>query len=129
MIPAIAPMYPPVLGPITQDSHPQHPAVDIACLKGTPVRASHAGVGKYVYSRTLGLTYYIESPNGTITSYSHLESVSNPGWKKIGEEIGACGSTGVWSSGPHVHFESNIRFYFTEPWSSGQPNGTPSPNL
>jgi murein DD-endopeptidase MepM/ murein hydrolase activator NlpD len=24
-----------------------------------------------------------------------------------GDQIGTCGNTGIWSSGPHLHFESN----------------------
>ena len=49
----------------------------------------------------------LQGSGGLITSYSHLQSAAGPGSFNRGDVIGSCGNTGIWSSGPHLHFESN----------------------
>ena len=94
-------------GVITQGVREGHPAIDIACVTGTPVRAAHDGEGKVRRSYTHGTTFELRGSDGLETSYSHLHSAMPAGFYKRGDQIGTCGNTGIWSSGPHLHFETN----------------------
>jgi murein DD-endopeptidase MepM/ murein hydrolase activator NlpD len=94
-------------GVITQGVREGHPAIDIACITGTPVRAAHDGIGSVRNSRTHGTTFELRGINGLETSYSHLHTAMPAGPYRRGDQIGTCGNTGIWSSGPHLHFESN----------------------
>ena len=56
---------------------------------------------------------YAYVTNGTVrTYYAHLQLISPPGWYEQGEQIATCGNTGSWSTGPHLHFESNVPYRF-----------------
>ena len=96
-------------GVITQYPSPDHPAWDIACRTGRPVRAYHDGM---MHSRThpgLGNVVEIEGKEGR-SLYAHLHSVVGPSREvKRGELIGQCGNTGSWTTGPHLHFEFTPR--------------------
>ncbi len=94
-------------GVVTQDVRVGHPAIDIACTVGTPVHAAHDGVGRVERSYTHGITFVLAGGDGLETSYSHLNSAKAAGNYSRGDVIGTCGNTGIWSSGPHLHFESN----------------------
>ena len=94
-------------GVITQGIREGHPAIDIACITGTPVRAAHDGQGSVRRSYTHGITFEIKGADGVQTSYSHLDTAVAAGPIQRGDLIGTCGNTGIWSSGPHLHFESN----------------------
>ncbi|GDX72257.1 hypothetical protein LBMAG39_06900 [Cyanobium sp.] len=106
LIPALQLLHP-MPGVITQGVRAGHPAIDIACIQGTPVRAAHDGQGRQERSLTHGITFVLHGEDGLRTSYSHLEKASAPGPFRRGDVIGSCGNTGIWSSGPHLHFESN----------------------
>ena len=106
LIPALQLLHP-MPGVITQGVRPGHHAIDIACIPGTPVRAAHDGRGSQERSLTHGITFVLHGEGGLRTSYSHLEKASAPGHFRRGDVIGSCGNTGIWSSGPHLHFESN----------------------
>lgn len=97
----------PMPGVITQGVRPGHPAIDIACAPGTVVRAAHDGVAQVERSYTHGITVVIHGSDGLETSYSHLQRAEASGAIPRGAVIGRCGNTGIWSSGPHLHFESN----------------------
>ena len=94
-------------GVITQGVREGHPAIDIACITGTPVRAAHDGEGRVRRSRTHGTTFELRGADGLETSYSHLHTAMPAGTYQRGDQIGTCGNTGIWSSGPHLHFESS----------------------
>jgi len=94
-------------GVVTQDAHAEHPALDIACAVGTPVRAAHDGVASVIRRHTHGNTVVLVGNNGLETSYSHLHSAQGPGTYKRGDLIGHCGNSGAWTTGPHLHFETN----------------------
>ncbi|MGC6482328.1 MAG: M23 family metallopeptidase [Synechococcus sp.] len=97
----------PMAGVVTQDVRPGHPAIDIACTVGTPVHAAHDGIGRVERSYTHGITFVLAGEDGLQTSYSHLNSAQAAGRYSRGDLIGTCGNTGIWTSGPHLHFESN----------------------
>lgn len=93
-----------------------HYGVDIGNVRGTPVKAAADGVvSKVVNSCKEGATncggrygnyIIIEHPNGTSTTYAHLNSVNVSVGQDVsqGEKIGGLGNTGR-STGPHLHFE------------------------
>lgn len=103
---------PPINGTITQEWSEDHQAVDFACTVGRPVWAVTEGETTRHYSSRMGWVVTVVSPGGTVTSYSHLHEAFAPGDVEQGDTIGLCGNTGSWSTGPHLHFESNKPFTF-----------------
>lgn len=97
----------PLSGVVTQHVSQKHVAVDVACMIGDPVVAVHDGSGHSSRSRTHGNVFTLKHESGLVTSYSHLDTVKPNGIFKKGEQIGTCGNTGAWSTGPHLHFESS----------------------
>ena len=102
---------PPTNGVITQIRHQDHDAFDFSCVTGSPVYAVHSGELTSDYNGRMG-NIAIVKRNGRVSTYSHLQVVYPPGWYEKGEVIGICGNTGSWSTGPHVHFESNQPYTF-----------------
>lgn len=88
-------------------------------------------------SHTHGITFVLEGDNALETSYSHLQSARPAGAYQRGDLIGHCGNTGIWSSGPHLHFESSQpQLLSSLERGTGEPNpgstasasgGTPQP--
>ncbi|MEK7630762.1 MAG: M23 family metallopeptidase [Patescibacteria group bacterium] len=84
--------------------------IDIAALRGTPVRASAAGTVIIArgsgWNGGYGSYVVIAHANGTQTLYAHLSAVNILVGESVGqgETIGAVGSTGK-STGNHLHFE------------------------
>lgn len=84
-----------------------HSGIDIAVVRGTPVRA--AASGRVIYSgwvKGYGNTVIIDHGNLMTTLYAHNdELVARAGTHvKIGDVIAYSGNTGD-STGPHLHFE------------------------
>jgi murein DD-endopeptidase MepM/ murein hydrolase activator NlpD len=102
---------PPAQGSIVQNWSPDHPGLDFACLRGSPIVAAHSGELTHGRNSRMGVYAYVTRGN-TRTYYAHLQSVQPTGWYEQGEQIGTCGSTGSWSTGPHLHFESNVPYRF-----------------
>jgi murein DD-endopeptidase MepM/ murein hydrolase activator NlpD len=84
-----------------------HPAVDLAAVPGTPVRAALGGTVIFAGWNSYGYGYLIVLAHGPYTTlYGHLSEIY-VGCKQYvgaGQVIGGVGSTGD-SSGPHLHFE------------------------
>jgi murein DD-endopeptidase MepM/ murein hydrolase activator NlpD len=97
----------PLAGVITQQVRPGHPAIDISCVEGTPVRAAHDGKGSTRWSRDLGWTFTLNAPDGLQTIYAHLQRGGDAGTYSRGDVIGLCGNTGRLTTGAHLHFGSN----------------------
>ena len=68
------------------------------------MRAAHDGVGRSRWIGTHGWTFHLNG-SGVISRYSHLSVGASAGAYRRGEIIGLCGSTGRWSTGPHLRFE------------------------
>jgi murein DD-endopeptidase MepM/ murein hydrolase activator NlpD len=89
-----------------QWSSGRHTGQDFSAPTGTPVRAAAAGTviaagwdGRY------GRRIEIRHGDGTVSSYSHLSSISVEGGRvAAGQRIGSVGTSGN-TSGPHLHFE------------------------
>jgi murein DD-endopeptidase MepM/ murein hydrolase activator NlpD len=98
----------PVTGPITQYPSAHHPAVDIACLPGSLVRAAHSGTVRTRWSHDLGNV--VEVDGETYRSlYAHLNSVERVKVVRQGDSLGTCGNTGRLSTGPHLHLEITLK--------------------
>ena len=91
-------------GVVTQYPSADHPAWDIACRTGRPVHAVIDGKLTTKRNGRMGNMVIIEGPQGR-TLYAHLQTVTEPRQVVSGEVVGTCGSTGSWSTGPHVHVE------------------------
>ncbi len=110
-------LFPPLTGVITQGYDPlkNHFAVDVGVPEKTPVKAVSDGtVILAEWTTETGYVVIIKHEQNLISVYKHNESLAvNQGDLVIsGEVIGFAGSTGVLSTGPHLHFEL---------WSDGYP--------
>ena len=110
-------LFPPLTGMITQSYDPSknHFAVDVGVPEKTPVKAVSDGtVILAEWTTETGYVVIIKHEQNLISVYKHNESLAvNQGDLVIsGEVIGFAGSTGILSTGPHLHFEL---------WSDGYP--------
>lgn len=84
-----------------------HCGIDISAPRGTPVHAAAAGtVVRAAYRQGYGRTILIDHGNGTLTRYSHCDTMLCKAGDNIkaGQKIGTVGRTGR-TTGPHLHFE------------------------
>lgn len=84
-----------------------HSGIDLACAKGTPIKASDGGTVVFSgWGNGYGNMIKINHGNGFYTIYGHnSKNIVSVGQKVAqGEVIGYVGSTGN-STGNHVHFE------------------------
>jgi len=107
----------PIKGEITQDydSKEKHFAIDIAVDKDTPVKAVADGTVIFKgFTADTGYVIVIEHSQGFISVYKHNSSIYKEQGElvKSGEVIASAGSTGSFSTGPHLHFEL---------WNDGYP--------
>ncbi len=87
-----------------------HNGVDMPCAIGDPIRAATEGIVTIAESYGgYGNTVVIQHANSISSLYAHLNSwsVNVDQYVFTGEQIGACGTTGL-STGPHLHFEIRI---------------------
>ena len=110
-------LFPPVTGVITQGYNPpeNHFAVDIGVPEKTPVKAVSGGtVILAEWTTETGYVVIIKHEQNLISVYKHNESlaVSQGDLVISGEVISFAGSTGILSTGPHLHLEL---------WSDGYP--------
>lgn len=111
----------PVRGPITSKFGPRrspftgkrafHAGLDIGAALGKEVRAP--AKGKVViagYDARMGRYIRINHGYGVQTTYGHLSERLVKGGQKVrrGDLIGLVGSTGRFSTGPHLHYEIAI---------------------
>ena len=92
--------------PIT-GNYTMHNGVDLAAYQGTSVYASKSGiVTTAAYNYALGNYVVINHGDGYSTMYGHMTHfiVSEGDDVTQGQTIGYVGSTGVYSTGPHLHF-------------------------
>jgi len=107
----------PIKGEITQDydSKEKHFAIDIAVDKDTPVKAVADGTVIFKgFTADTGYVIVLEHSQGFISVYKHNASIFKEQGELVrsGEVIASAGSTGNFSTGPHLHFEL---------WNDGYP--------
>jgi murein DD-endopeptidase MepM/ murein hydrolase activator NlpD len=99
----------PATGPITSEFGPSHPlGIDIGQSSG-PVVAATDGVVMFAGGNiccSYGLYVVVESADGIVTLYGHLDSIAVAEGQKVrqGEPLGIVGCTGH-CYGTHLHFE------------------------
>ncbi|PBC62137.1 peptidase M23 [Streptomyces sp. Tue6028] len=121
---------PPITSPYGMRMHPilhvykLHTGIDFGAAAGTPFKAARDGTVTFAgWSNGYGNRVVIS--HGTIdgdqisTTYNHMSALSvRVGQKvKVGQQVGAVGSTG-YSTGPHAHFEvqQNGTYVDPAPW-------------
>ncbi len=110
-------LFPPVNGTISESYDPKnkHYAVDIVVAENTPVKATAAGTVIFAeWTAQTGYVIIIEHQNNLISVYKHNASLikQQGDLVRAGEVIAGSGSTGDYTTGPHLHFEL---------WSNGYP--------
>ena len=110
-------LFPPVNGNISEGYNvkEKHYAVDIIVAKNTPVKATADGTVIFAeWTAETGYVAIIEHSHELISVYKHNASLTKEQGDvvKAGEVIAMAGSTGEYSTGPHLHFEL---------WSKGYP--------
>ncbi len=107
---SIFPLMMPTAGFVTRgvDYAIQHYGLDISAPEGEPVVAPAAGEVIFAdWTLTGGNTLLIAHAGDYITAYKHCARILVSVGSKVsrGEAIALVGSTGVTSTGPHLHFE------------------------
>jgi murein DD-endopeptidase MepM/ murein hydrolase activator NlpD len=113
----------PLAAPITSPFGPRggrfHAGVDLPSASGTPVRA--AAPGRVAYAGWLdggwGKIIRVAHRGGVRTFYAHLSRIDVRVGQRVraGTRVGAVGATGVFVSGPHLHFEVRVRGAAVDP--------------
>lgn len=99
----------------------KHKGLDIAGCIGEPIAAAKSGIAETgEVPRGMGKYVKVSHPDGSITVYGHLSSVSvaNKSWVWQGQEIGEIGKTGnadYPNMDPHLHFEIRINGKAVDP--------------
>lgn len=107
----------PVTGTITEgyNANEKHFAVDVVVKTGTPVKAISDGTVIFAeWTAETGHVIILEHAIGYISIYKHNGALHKQQGDlvKSGEVIASSGSTGEFTTGPHLHFEL---------WSDGYP--------
>lgn len=110
-------LFPPVKGPISSgySIKEKHYGVDVVVAKNAPVKTVSDGTVIFAeWTSETGNVIIVEHSHGLISVYKHNSSLTKEQGERVkkGEVIAAAGSTGEYSTGPHLHFEL---------WSEGQP--------
>ncbi|PZW44197.1 murein DD-endopeptidase MepM/ murein hydrolase activator NlpD [Mesonia algae] len=110
-------LFPPLNGKISEgyNAKEKHYAVDIIAKENSPVKSTADGTVIFAeWTADTGYVMIIEHSYGLISVYKHNSSLTKEQGElvKAGEVIAMSGSTGDFSTGPHLHFEL---------WSDGYP--------
>lgn len=88
-----------------------HTGVDLAANQGTAIYATAAGVvAAASYSDAYGYYVSLSHGNGYGSFYGHMTNYIVAAGDSVsqGQVIGYVGSTGIYSTGPHLHFEISV---------------------
>ncbi|NJY61488.1 M23 family metallopeptidase [Salinimicrobium sp. CDJ15-81-2] len=110
-------LFPPLKGPFSEayNIKDKHFGVDIVASHNAPVKSVADGTVIFGgWTAETGNVIIIEHSYGLISIYKHNSSLTKEQGERVlrGEVIATAGSTGEFSTGPHLHFEL---------WSDGQP--------
>lgn len=110
-------LFPPIKGPISEgyNIEDKHYGIDIVAVKNAPIKAVADGTVIFSeWTAETGNVIIVEHSYDLISIYKHNSSLTKEQGEKVkkGEVIATAGSTGEFSTGPHLHFEL---------WSQGQP--------
>ncbi len=85
-----------------------HDGTDFAAATGTPVYAANSGTVSTQVTAAVGLVVTIDHGGGVITKYEHLSRFVLTGPVQAGQLIALSGSTGQFTTGPHLHFTVEV---------------------
>lgn len=110
-------LFTPLRGQISEayNAKEKHYAVDIIAKENSPVKSTADGTVIFAeWTADTGYVIIVEHSYGLISVYKHNSSLTKEQGElvKAGEVIAMSGSTGGFSTGPHLHFEL---------WSDGYP--------
>lgn len=110
-------LFPPLKGPFSESYNirDKHFGVDIVASHNAPVKSVADGTVIFAaWTAETGNVIIVEHSYGLISIYKHNSSLTKEQGERVqrGEVIATAGSTGEYSTGPHLHFEL---------WSEGQP--------
>ncbi len=124
-----SPFNPNRLHPVFKTKRP-HRGVDYAAPTGTPIKAAGDGVIEFSgWQNGYGNVVYIKHPHDIVTVYAHQSRLADfkKGQKvKQGDTIGYVGQTG-WATGPHLHFEFQVKGVHRNPLTVTLPDAAPLP--
>ena len=110
-------LFPPLKGPFSEgfSIKQKHFGVDIVASQNAPVKSVADGTVIFSgWTAETGNVIIIEHSYGMTSIYKHNSSLTKEQGERVqrGEVIATAGSTGEYSTGPHLHFEL---------WSEGRP--------
>ncbi len=110
-------LFPPLKGPVSEGYNikDRHFGVDIVAAHNAPVKTVADGTVIFAgWTSQTGNVIIVEHSYGLLSVYKHNASLTKEQGERVkkGEVIATAGSTGEFSTGPHLHFEL---------WSEGQP--------
>ena len=106
-----------------------HKGIDYAAPTGTPVRATGDGIVHFIGPQSgYGNLLVLKHRGEYTTLYAHLhnfgEGLREGSKVAQGDVIGFVGQTG-WATGPHLHYEFQIRGEHVDPLNAALPTSTP----
>ena len=110
-------LFPPLKGPFSEvyNIKEKHYGVDIVASQNAPVKSVADGTVVFSgWTAETGNVIIVEHSYGLLSIYKHNSSLTKEQGERVrkGEVIATAGSTGEYSTGPHLHFEL---------WSDGRP--------
>lgn len=110
-------LFTPINGPISEayNVEEKHFGVDIVVAQNAPVKSVSDGTVIFAeWTAGTGNVIIVKHSYGLLSVYKHNSTLTKGQGEQVkrGEVIATAGSTGEFSTGPHVHFEL---------WSEGQP--------
>jgi murein DD-endopeptidase MepM/ murein hydrolase activator NlpD len=103
-------LFPPIKGPFSEGYNikEKHYGVDIVASQNAPVKSVADGTVVFSgWTSETGNVIIIEHSYGLLSIYKHNASLTKEQGERVqkGEVIATAGSTGEFSTGPHLHFE------------------------
>lgn len=110
-------LFPPLKGPFSEGYNikQKHFGVDIVASNNAPIKSVADGTVIFSgWTAETGNVIIVEHSYGLTSIYKHNSSLTKEQGERVqrGEVIATAGSTGEYSTGPHLHFEL---------WSEGRP--------
>lgn len=108
------------IDPLGSGAVDNHRGLDLAASAGTPILAlfsgtvtvadTHYGLGNYVR---------ISHGDGIVSTYLHMTDIYVEEGQKVSQYdvIGTVGSTGIWSTGSHLHLALSIDGVYVDPYT------------
>lgn len=107
------------IDPLGSGTIDNHRGLDFAASSGTPILSLFSGTVTVVDSHYgLGNYVRISHGDGIVSSYLHMTDIYVQEGQKVSQYdvIGTVGSTGIWSTGSHLHLALSIDGTYVDPY-------------